>query len=143
MPTLTTTHRLKSRKAIASLFRPGTASVSSYPIRINHGVAAEARGTAPFQVTFVVPKRKFKRATDRNRIKRQLREAFRLRQELLAPHPAGQRILIVMFTGKEEPDFAYLERKMTKLLRQISASSSPPTPPPPATPATDSPSTSV
>ena len=118
--TLTNAHRLKSRKAIGALFRPGTASVSSYPIRINHGLADGDPGAAPFRIAFVVPKRKFKRAVDRNRIKRQLREAFRLHQHLLTAHPGGQRHLMVMFTGREAPEFRYLEKKMIRLLRQIS-----------------------
>ncbi len=115
-----TSLRLKSRKAIGALFRPGNRSVSAYPIRINYGVTGEARGTAPFRVAFVVPKRKFKRATDRNRIKRQLREAFRLNQHLLQPGTEEQLNLMVMYTGKEPPEFDYLEKKMIKLLTQLS-----------------------
>ena len=112
--------RLKSRRTIASLFVRGTPTQSNYPLRVVYRAVDEPRpGAAPYQVTFVVPKRKFKRATDRNRLKRRMREAYRLHQDLLPAGPPRHYALLFMYTGGEEQPFALIERKMIKLLRRV------------------------
>ena len=65
-----------SKKQIDGLFTKGT-SITSFPIKvIFYETAVEF--VNPCQVMFVVPKRIFKRAHDRNKTKRRLREAYRL-----------------------------------------------------------------
>jgi ribonuclease P protein component len=67
---------LCSKKQIDGLFTKGT-SITSFPIKvIFYETAVEF--VNPCQVMFVVPKRIFKRAHDRNKTKRRLREAYRL-----------------------------------------------------------------
>ncbi|MEL7161023.1 MAG: ribonuclease P protein component [Bacteroidota bacterium] len=114
--------RLKSRKEIGRLFGKDGRSLSSYPLRLVHAEVEEVRGPFPFQAAFVVPKRRFKRAVDRNLIKRRVREAFRLNKELIGAHsPLAQRQYALMFiyTGKEAMPYKYIERKMRKLLGEL------------------------
>ena len=131
-------HRLKSRKEIGRLFSGDGRAVHSYPLRIVYAPAAEASET---QVAFVVPKRRFKRAVDRNRIKRMVREAYRLERAQLAEEGARPPVqgedsplrgaggdeqthtsaysMMIMYVGKEEQPYQYIAKKMRKLLRKI------------------------
>jgi ribonuclease P protein component len=66
--------KLSSRKEITSLFRSGRVLVS-HPIRIIYDLSHE--GDFPARVAISVPKRLFKRAVDRNLLKRRIREIYR------------------------------------------------------------------
>src|SRR5215203_264370 len=75
--------KLKSRKVIEELFARGK-SVHVFPIRISYKflqIAPDEKTV--IQVGVSVSKRNFKKAVDRNRIKRLLREAYRLQKHQL------------------------------------------------------------
>ncbi len=74
--------RLKSRKVIEQLFKQGQ-SFAQYPLRIVWVEMAEPRSEFPAQFALSVSKKKFKRAVDRNRIRRLVREAYRLNKHVL------------------------------------------------------------
>ena len=67
--------RLCSQKLIEQLFHKGS-SFFSHPFKIIW-LPAKLQSTLPVQVCISVPKRKFKKAVDRNRVKRLIREAYR------------------------------------------------------------------
>ena len=117
--------RLKSRKEIQRLFGKQSSSLGSYPLRLIYTKMEEQRGNYPIQIAFSVPKRRFKRAVQRNRIKRLMREAFRLNKSLILDklsEEAPQYAWMILYVGKEEMPYRYVERKMQKLLKQFPVS---------------------
>jgi len=68
------------------------------------------------QCGVTVPKRNFKNAVDRNRIKRQLRECYRLRKPAFVEQMDQSYIFMILYLGKEEPEYADLEKVMDDLL---------------------------
>jgi len=68
---------------------------------------------------FAVPKRNFKSAVDRNRIKRQLREAYRGNKQLLDEIHGKKFVMLFLYLGKVKPQYAELEKVMVKLLKKL------------------------
>jgi ribonuclease P protein component len=102
--TLGKTERLKSRKAIDALFDKGNSFTAS-PFRVIYTIT-EITG---LRFGIGVSSRNFKKAVDRNKIKRQVKEAYRLQklplQELLRSVKKGMNVFFT-YTGKEIPDHA-------------------------------------
>lgn len=74
--TLSKAERLNSKKEIEKLFAGGSKSFSIYPLRVVF-LSAEKKEEASASILISVPKKRFKRAVKRNRVKRQIREAYR------------------------------------------------------------------
>ena len=118
--------RLKSRKEIERLFAGGSQSVAQYPLRLVWRPVEERRSEFPVQMTVTVPKKRFKHAVSRNRIKRLLREAYRLHKPRLyasLPPDGEQLAWMIMFVGKDIPEFKETDKAMRTLvdtfLRQL------------------------
>lgn len=116
--TLKKEEKLKSKRLIAELFEKGK-SLSEFPLRLVY-LQAEHNSSCPIQVTFSAPKRKFKKAVDRNGIKRLMREAFRKNKHLL--YDGVQEKYIIMFTYTDENELKYveIEEKLILLLKKLS-----------------------
>lgn len=115
------TERLKSRKVIQRMFKEGR-SFSHYPFRLVWLTMEERRSDAPVQFTVSVPRRRFRRATQRNRVKRQIREAYRLHKHLLyrgISDDEPQIAFMVIYTGKEVFPTEELMRKMKQMIRRF------------------------
>ena len=112
--TLGKLERLKSKKLIEKLYEQGS-SVKSFPLRM---VYLQTKHTSDFpaQVGVSVSKRNFKSAVDRNRIKRLLRESYRLQKEILYDHLQTPYVFMISYLGKEEIKYEEMYAKMTMLL---------------------------
>jgi ribonuclease P protein component len=117
--TLKKAERLKRRKIIEQLFSEGRA-VTAFPIRVQYKMVDQL--TAPLQAGFSVSSRNFKKAVDRNRIKRLLREAYRLQKNPLqeALQTKQQRLaLFLIYTGRELPEYALVYEKVEVVLKKL------------------------
>jgi ribonuclease P protein component len=106
--------KLKSKKIIKDLFEKGS-SFYLYPFKVYFIKNSEADTTAAPQLLFSVSKRNFKRAVKRNRIKRLLREAYRINKPALLNKipPAFFPLAIgIMYVSKEELPFDIIQNKL-------------------------------
>lgn len=103
--------RLCSKKLISGLFAKGSA-FNLYPLRFVFLKAEEPAPGFP-QVLISVSKKYFKRAHDRNRIKRQIREAYRLnKHKLLSENGQPLSVLGIVYIGKEKNKYQIIEKKL-------------------------------
>ena len=112
--------KLKSRKALNALFTEGK-SFAVFPVKI-FWMPAAPDSDRPMQAGVGVSARHFKKAVDRNRIKRLLRECYRLnKHSLLATLEAKEKKVVVFFlyVGKELPDYTMLNEKMQQALTKF------------------------
>jgi ribonuclease P protein component len=115
--------RLKSKKTLARLFKEGR-SFSAYPIRVVWILQDEVK-PAPVQFTVSVPKKKFKDAVDRNRIKRQIKEAYRLHKfalldKLQHQHQQGKSFAIMMiYVSTEKEPYEHIEKSVRNSLNRL------------------------
>ena len=122
--TLGKEERLKCRKQIEQLFDKGKSFVVA-PFRIYFIVNSESpiqKGESRLKFGTGVSAKIFKKAVDRNRIKRLTREAWRLQKnEITEKASETQRQLNVFFiyTGKELPDFTTVKEKVAIALKKL------------------------
>ncbi len=112
--TLGKEERLKSTKLIGKLYKEGK-SIKNYPFRMVY-IKSKHTSNFPVQVGFSVPKRNFKRAVDRNRIKRLMREAYRLQKNIIYSNIDEQYVFMISYISKEKCMYSDIESEMSKLL---------------------------
>jgi len=116
--TLSSEERLKSRKKIQTLFAKGKV-VNNPPIRI---IYQWQKDDPLLQFGVAAGTRYFKKAVDRNRIKRLIREAYRLQKnELKACLIAQQKglSLFIMYTGKTIPEYRFIYERIGEILKKL------------------------
>lgn len=112
--------RLSGEKRVDSLFEKGHSFIA-YPLRVVYAVTDITR-SCPAAILVSVPKKKMKRAVQRNRIKRLVRESYRLNKSTLLSklNNKGVAIDIAFIYLKEElSDFKLIQKAMQKALLQI------------------------
>ncbi|MGM9712854.1 MAG: ribonuclease P protein component [Prevotella sp.] len=117
--------RLKSKTLIDNLFSgKDTTHITAYPVRaIIQEIAGATGGTPPIQVLFSVSKRHFKHAVQRNRVKRQMREIYRLSiAPQLTSHlmTEGKHIaMALIWLADRQYTTADLSRRMSRITERI------------------------
>jgi ribonuclease P protein component len=106
--------RLSSKKDIQELFKNGS-SFYLHPFKV---ITLPTSESALHQVLFSVPKRNFKKAVDRNLLKRRMREAYRLHKQLLPTEPQVLSIAYI-YTSKEIVDYAIIATQLKQSLSRI------------------------
>jgi len=119
--TLKKTERLKSRKLIESLFADGTA-ISHFPFKLIYKTGELNDSETNSKIAVSVSKRNFKRAVDRNYIKRKLKESFRKNKfslyESLQKNNQNA-YFIVIYIAKEDMAYQDIEKEMKLLLNKF------------------------
>ena len=115
--------RLCNKKLIDTLFHNGS-SFLCYPFKASW-LFVDGPQQFPVQVLLSVSKKRFKRAVDRNLIKRRMREAYRLNKQQhlydLLDSNEKKIVLSLGYIGKEIVAFDFMEKKMLRLLSQLGA----------------------
>ncbi len=128
--TLGEKEKLKSRKTIEHLFNEGK-SFSLFPFRVIYifkenetlsGNPQISSVKSPLKTAFSVGKKYFKKATDRNRIKRLIKEAWRLQKNVLTDKMNSVRktsSIFIIYTGNELPEYDKIFEKTGAVINRL------------------------
>lgn len=117
MQTFSKAERLCSKVLIDILVETGR-SFNSFPFRITWRKVEE--GSAPVQVLITVPKRIYKRAVDRNLLKRRIRESYRKNKMELYANLENKKIhLMLIYTSKTIVEQKEIEGKVMEALNRL------------------------
>lgn len=123
MNTFNKEERLCSKKSLDLLFKNGS-SFLLYPFRVTYFQVDEP-WQYPVKVVINVPKKRFKRAVDRNLLKRRIRETYRhLKSDHLYSFfdtETNLLLLSLQFVGKDKYPSEFLEKKLEKTLKKLTS----------------------
>lgn len=115
--------RLCSKNVIDDIFEKGK-KLKSFPFIVTYLPipSTECDWDAQVKIVTSVPKRRVKLASKRNRVKRQIKEAYRLNKSPFYSDLEDKNInlaLFLIYIGKEKENYSFIETKMKLLLKQI------------------------
>lgn len=124
---LTKSERLTSQLVIEKLFAGGNASMAAFPLRIvfmqmKKQGGENTKDEPPVSILVSVPKKRFRHAVDRNRMKRLVREAYRLNKHILWDVLEGKdyRLALAFVCITDTlPSFYAVNKSMKKALTRI------------------------
>lgn len=120
MQTFKKEERLTTKKIIEELMRNGS-SFSEYPFKVVY-LKTKLNTTFPAQVVISVPKKNFKKAVTRNKLKRRMREAYRRNKFLLYQalyECKEQRAIMLIYIAKAETEYKEIESKISVALHRL------------------------
>lgn len=109
--------KLKSKKLIEQLFAEGI-GVTNYPIKLIY-LKTRFEDDSKCKVGVTASKRNFKSAVKRNRIKRLMRESYRLNKHLIFNNIEGNFAFMFLYLGKEMPSQSKITDTMIPLMRKF------------------------
>jgi ribonuclease P protein component len=123
MQTFTKAERLSGKTSIDEVYKKGK-TIQSYPFKISSLEVSQSN--VPVKIIISVPKRSFKRAVDRNKIKRFIREAYRKNKTLLYEGINTKKLFVMfIYTSKKIETALEVEKKMIVALQKISKNNQP------------------
>ena len=120
--TLAKEERIVSKKLMSSLFESSSSRVVvSFPLRAVYLLVPRNEECPPVQFLVSVPKKRLRHAVDRNRAKRQVREAYRLSKQQLWPSVADDQSLAIAFIWmSDKPRQSHrVSQSVNQILHQI------------------------
>lgn len=118
MQTFSKSERLCSKVLIEKVFEKGkVVTVPSFKLI---WMRSEKKEESPIQIVISVPKRNFKKAVDRNTLKRRIREVYRKNKSSLYSVIAGNTIhIMLIYTGRNMMEYKEAEEKIRHLLQRL------------------------
>ncbi len=110
--------RLKRRKLIEEVFEQGR-SLTEFPVKLIYHPCDLAHKVS-VQTAVTVPKRNFKKAVHRNRIKRLMREVYRQNKPRILGNSQRQYAFLFIYLGKELPGQHLISQSITRLMERFS-----------------------
>lgn len=113
-------NRLKGKKVVTEIFEGPKNSISLFPFKAFYLISISNPSQLKFGVS--VPKKNFKRAVDRNRIKRLVKEVLRLNKSILNNDLSKQNVSIcvmILFNGEKIPSYNSVEIKIKEILNRL------------------------
>jgi len=107
--------RLHSKKLIKELFDKGS-SFFLYPFKVLY---LDELGISDNQLLVSVSKKKLKNASDRNHIKRRVKEAYRLNKYLLPATQGSKKLIALIYVSNDLMDYNNISPKVIKVLKKI------------------------
>lgn len=123
--TLSKEERICSKKLINELFTGNGRSMTAFPLRVVFMKRTIVDDQPRAAMLVSVPKRYFKHAVDRNRVKRQVREAFRRNKSIITQNLTDDHEAVAMafvWLSDEKFPSSEVENRMVRLLTRISES---------------------
>ncbi len=115
--------RLSGHNQVDTLFGGGSQSVTVYPIRAIYRLTPCSPDSPPVRMLVSVPKRHFKHAVDRNRVKRQVREAYRVQKGILYEHMQshnGQELLLAfIWLSDHHEQSSRIAQRISVILQRV------------------------
>lgn len=117
--------RLCSRKTIGRLFEKGSTEAKTsylFPFKVFYLVDSDVPSNQPPQVLFSISKRNFKKAVDRNLLRRRCREAYRKNKHLFfsSPEQRPPSYIAFILIAKTKVEYDTIERGLQKLIVRLS-----------------------
>lgn len=109
--------KLKSKKLIGQLFSEGK-SVTVFPLKLYYLPVSEEQ-KVKIKTAVTVPKKNFKSAVQRNKIKRLLRESYRLNKHLIFNNIEGNFAFLILYLGKDLPGYGDIVDPLKDIFRKL------------------------